>query len=292
MRLARLGFATVLCGLVAGCSGVRGFPDRSYNTTDELAALSRYQSEAALTAFDAPDDSARGGLTKEGWRNEVLEARVEDMNLQFSRFEQSLYEQGIGFGVGTDWVTLALNGAGAVATGGATNALSAAAAGVTGARSAYSKDVLYDKTLPVIIAQMVAQRQTVLVRIREGETQGANAYPLTRGLADLEEYYNASTIPGAISNLAINAGAQSKQAQEQLDVVSVVPAELQIRREAVAAYVKTLSAAQLNQLAPKLLLQPGDGALAEILKMISRADTTAKLDTITTQIKALFNKEY
>jgi hypothetical protein len=231
-------------------------------------------------------------LTKEGWRNEVLEARIEDMNLQFTRFEQSLYEQGIGFGVGTDWIVLALSGAGAVVTGGASNALSAASAGVTGARSAYGKDVLYDKTLPVIIAQMVAQRQTVLVRIREGETQGANAYPLTRGLADLEEYYNAGTIPGAISNLAINVGAQSKEAQEKLDVVSVVPAELQIRREAVAAYVKTLSADQLNQLAPKLQQPVGDGALAEILKMISRADTTAKLDSITTQIKALFGKEF
>ena len=292
MRSAKVCLATIVCILVAGCSGIRGFPDRSYNTTEELAALSRYQSETALTTFDASDDAARGGLTKEGWRNEVLEARIEDMNLQFTRFEQSLYEQGIGFGVGTDWIVLALSGAGAVVTGGASNALSAASAGVTGARSAYGKDVLYDKTLPVIIAQMVAQRQTVLVRIREGETQGANAYPLTRGLADLEEYYNAGTIPGAISNLAINVGAQSKEAQEKLDVVSVVPAELQIRRDAVAVYVKTLSTDQLNQLAPKLQLQPGDGALAEILKMISRADTTAKLDSITTQIKALFGKEF
>jgi hypothetical protein len=98
-------------------------------------------------------------MTKEGWRNEVLEARIQDMNLQFSKFEQSLYEQGIRFGVGTDWIVLALSGAGAIVTGGASSALSGAAAGVTGARSAYGKDVLYDKTLPVIIAQMVAQRR-------------------------------------------------------------------------------------------------------------------------------------
>jgi hypothetical protein len=292
VRRSTIAFAAVTSIALAACSGMKGFPDRSYNTTDELAALSRYQSAAALKAFDAPDDAARGSMTKEGWRNEVLEARIQDMNLQFSNFEQSLYEQGIGFGVGTDWIVLALSGAGSVATGGASNALSAASAGVTGARSAYGKDVLYDKTLPVIIAQMVAQRQTVLVRIREGETQDANAYPLTRGLADIEEYYNAGTIPGAISNLAINAGAQSKQAEEKLDVVTVVAADLQSKREAVAAYVKTLSQPQLDQLAAKLNLPIGSDALVEILQQISRATTAAKLDALTEQIKTLFGKEF
>jgi hypothetical protein len=139
---------------------------------------------------------------------------------------------------------------------------------------------------------MVAQRQTVLVRIREGETQDANAYPLTRGLADVEEYYNAGTIPGAISNLAINAGAQAKQAEEKLDVVTVVAADLQARREAVAAYVKTLSATQLDQLAAKLQQPTGSDALGEILQVISRATTPAKLDALTAQIKTLFGKEF
>jgi len=294
-RLTNVALAAAACISLAACSGIKGFPDRSYNTADELAALSKYQTMAALDAFDAPDNAARGGMTKEGWRNEVLEARIQDMNLQFSKFEQSLYEQGIGFGVGTDWIVLALSGAGAIVTGGASNALSGAAAGVTGARSAYGKDVLYDKTLPVIIAQMVAQRQTVLVRIREGETQDANAYPLTRGLADVEEYYNAGTIPGGISNLAINAGAQSKDAQAQLDsipVVTVVLADLQKKKEDVAAFVKALSPSDADRLAASLGQPKGGDAQLEILRMIGPATTPAQLNVITTQIKVLFSKEF
>jgi len=286
--------ASVLCLLTSGCAGITGFPERTYTTADQLAALTKYAPASVLTPYDAVDNAARGGLTKEGWRNEVLEARIQDMNLRFQDFERSLYKQGVGFGVGTDWVVLALTGAGALA-GGAANALSGAAAGVTGARASFDKEVLYNKTLPVLLAQMVAQRQTVLVRIRQGETQDANAYPLTRGLADLEDYYIAGTIPGAIADLAANSGAQSKQAQEKLDslpLVTVVLADLQKRKEAVAAYVKTLPQADLDKLAGALGKPTGSNALVEILKAIGPATTPEQLNVITAKIKTLFNEDF
>src|SRR6266481_3466307 len=85
----------VTCSLVAaccmtatGCAGITGFPARTYSTADQLAALAKYKPADVLVAFDAADNTARGGLTKEGWRNEVLEARIQDMNLHFQDFEK------------------------------------------------------------------------------------------------------------------------------------------------------------------------------------------------------------
>jgi hypothetical protein len=285
----------VLGTMTTGCAGIQGFPDRTYSTADERAALTKYDLKSVLAAYDATDNAARGGMTREGYRNHVLEARIQDINLHFADFERSLYEQGIGFGVGTDWVLLALTGAASVASGGTANVLSAAATGVTGAKSAYSKDVLYEKTLPVLIAQMVAQRQTVLVRIREGETLDATAYPLTHGLGDIEAYYQAGTIPGAITNLAVNAGAQSKEAERELrdlPIRTVVAADFQDKREVVAAYVKTLSSEDVDKLATALGQSTGPTALVAILNMIADATTPLQLSVITDKIKALFNKEF
>ena len=62
------------------------------------------------------------------------------------------------------------------------------------------------------MAQMMAQRKGVLVRIRDGLLHRSDAeYPLAQGLADLEEYFYAGTIPGAITGVVQNAGAESQR---------------------------------------------------------------------------------
>ncbi|WP_284358303.1 hypothetical protein [Dyella nitratireducens] len=219
MLMERAAVIAACVGL-CGCAGIQGYPDRSFTANDDLAALKQYQSSAALAKYDATSNS---NGEREQWRNEVLEARIQDINLHFDDFQQSLYKQGIGFGVGTDWLVLGLTGYGALATKGVSNALSAAAAGVTGARSSYDKEALYSKTLIVLMGQMVAQRQSVLVIIRNGEKLDASSYPLTRGLADIDAYYNAGTIPGALMAVSANSGAQAKQAQIDLAKLNGVP---------------------------------------------------------------------
>jgi hypothetical protein len=116
------------------------------------------------------------------------------IDLNFVAFEQALYAQGVGSGIGADWLVLALTGIGSVA-GSAANALSAAAAGVTGARASFDKNVMFEKTLPALLAQMVAKRKAVLVEIRQGQAQDVETYSLLMGLSHLEDYYFAGTIP-------------------------------------------------------------------------------------------------
>ena len=288
---------TVVCAsmLTVACASIKGFPDRTDTTKSEIDAYAaHYKTAPALIAFESTQDGDRGGLSKEGWRNEVIEARIQDVNLHFSDFEKGLYSEGVGYGIGTDWLALALSGAGAIATGGTSQALSAASGGVTGARASYDKEALYSKTLPVLMAQMVAQRNTVLARIRQQESLDANKYPLTRGLADVEDYYQAGTIPGAITQLANSTGSQDKAAQEKLDnipMVTVVVASFQLDREKVAGYVKSLTPAQVDQLATALAKPTGDTALLGILQAIDATTGPDDLAAIKSKIKTLFNQD-
>ena len=121
---------------------------------------------------------------------------------------------------------------------------------------------------------MVAQRKVVLVRIRKGLTHAIDAYPLTLALNDLDRYYQAGTIPGALSAIADTAGATATKAEahlERLVVLTPVPAVLQGRRAQAAAVVNTLDQRQLDALARALDLPPGPNALIELLIAIAQA---------------------
>jgi hypothetical protein len=70
-----------------------------------------------------------------------MRARATD--LHFNAFQQKLFQEGVGLGVATDWMVLALNVGGSVA-GAAASALSAASAGVVGAKAAFDKNEWID----------------------------------------------------------------------------------------------------------------------------------------------------
>lgn len=300
--LSRMRSILGLCAIVflQACAGIQGYPAPSSDPAIELSALAPYFLPSVMEKYESAQDSARNGLTKRQWRNQVIEARIRAVNIRFGEFEQTLYEQGIGFGVGTDWTVLALTTAGAISTGNAPKYFSAAAALITGAKVSYDKNVLYEKTMPVILSQMQAGRQSVLVRIRQGEAQEVDSYPLPQGLSDVDDYYRAGTIPTSISGLATNAGAQLQAATKELGIISVgvVPKDLQIRREKLADYFKALSAsepAKLKAIATSRGISasaaPTD-TLEALLSAIAAAQTVPDFDKIAQSVKILTGQEF
>lgn len=74
--------------------------------------------------------------------------------------------------------------------------------------------------MPALMVQMVAQRKRVLVRVRDGLLNKSDAqYPLAQGLADLEEYFYAGTIPGAITGVVQNAGAEAQASNRLMETL-------------------------------------------------------------------------
>jgi hypothetical protein len=282
--------------LLSGCASLKAYPERSVDPDAELKAMEKFLQPSAITQYDSQQDSDRNGLSKRAWRNEVANARVRAIDLHFTTFQQRLFQEGVGLGIATDWVVLALNAAGSLVTGPA-NALSAASAGIGGGRASFDKNAFFDKSMPTLLAAMVAKRKEVLVRIREGLTREIEEYPLGLALNDLDSYYNAGTIPGALIDIAETSGAAAKKADVQLEsllIVVPVPPELQERRERAADFVKTLvnKADQLNALAKSLGLPTGPDALTEILTAISRAQSTKAFDIVAQKLKILFGKEF
>jgi hypothetical protein len=206
--------------IVTGCATVTGYPTRSVDVKSELDALSYYTNAEVIKIYNSPDDSGRGGKTKKDFRNEVVNGRLAAIDIQYNCYQKRLYEEGIGTSILADWVVLGLGGATAVTGSAAVKAaLGAAITGVTGAKVSLDKNAYFDKTLPALIAKMQAARKEVLVRIRMGLSQGDGDYPLTQALVDLEDYYNAGTIPGAIAGITASAAADAQQADNDLKVV-------------------------------------------------------------------------
>lgn len=208
--------------LGSGCTAAReGYPDTSFDADAELKQLATYYDPATLKAHEAlPVGTADQKNAKKLSRNKIVNGRLRAIDIHFSAFQKELYKEGVTLNVGTDWALLGLSGAGAVVGGASTKAILAAiAGGITGGKASFDKHVFFEKTMPVLLGQMVALRKQKLVTIRDGLQSPDSQYPLDQALVDVEAYYHAGTLPGAIIEIAEQAGTSAKQAEKQLRIV-------------------------------------------------------------------------
>ena len=207
--------AGVLCNLAA-CASIDGYPIRIGDSDQYVKEVNSFVSPTAILDYNAGVGQNASPAQLVTVRNNIVTARIYAIDVNYHKFVRDLTaQQNIG-AVGSDWIVLALAGAGATAGTAATKAtLAAISGGVTGARAAVSKDVFYNNALPTVITQMEAQRKTVLAQIYAGLQKSVADYTIYQALADLDNYYNAGTLNGALVGLSTSAGANS-QAGDQL----------------------------------------------------------------------------
>jgi hypothetical protein len=212
-KLVTLGVAVTL--LNGGCSTFSGYPQKNGNSKAELQEVQElYYGPHILSKYEA---LAFGSAERLAYRNSVINGRLlaiddnyQDFIRQFSSFEN-------GSNLAIDAVVLGTSGAAALSPGvSSARVLAAIAAGFTGFRGSVDKNLFYEKTWPVLVSQMDALRLAQLVKIRSGLQLSDNEYPLTQGLVDLQGYYMAGTLPGAISGIASSSGDTSAQANQEL----------------------------------------------------------------------------
>ena len=210
-----VSFASFL--LIAGCSAFSGYPKNYQNTSEVISADAPYLAADVRTKASTGSDADRGGLSPQRYRDAVIYARLEVIDIYYYDFESHLVGSYDGLTLGSDLTTLILNGLGATTGSAATKAaLAAASAGVIGANAAVNTDVFYRKTLPALVAQMRASRQTALIAIKSGLNKSVLQYSLDEGLTDINEYYVAGTLPSAVSQITSKAGAEKASADSQL----------------------------------------------------------------------------
>jgi hypothetical protein len=186
---------------VTACASLDGYPKRLGDSEQYVAEVNSFVSPTAIIQYNGDPNQ----------RNNIVTARIYAIDVNYHNFVHALTsEQNVG-SVGTDWIALALAGVGATTGSAATKAaLAAASGGVIGARAAVSKDVFYNNTVPTLITQMEAQRKTILAQIYTGLMKSPTDYTIYQALADLDAYYNAGTLNGALVGLANSASANSQ----------------------------------------------------------------------------------
>jgi hypothetical protein len=198
--------------LMSGCAAFMGFPPRVTDRSADLDALQTDISAKAITDCLA--------TPTEACRNKLIAARTYAVDIQFSAFEENLFRQAREAGFAATLTTLGLTAAGAVAGGGTTQVLSAIAAGITGSRAAFEREVLAEHTVLAIHTSMRANRMIVLARIRLGLTQSVSQYPLAAGLTDVEDYYFQGTVLGALIGITKVVGVKADEAERGLAIAT------------------------------------------------------------------------
>ncbi|HZZ42739.1 MAG TPA: hypothetical protein VFE58_07360 [Tepidisphaeraceae bacterium] len=241
----RLFIVSLLAIILTGCSTAEfgGAPPPSFDVDKDLAQLSKQFDEPnAIPSFYAnPSVDAR---------NKFIGGRLTLMNIRYIQFIRHVTNDRQALESATDILVIGLNVAGA-ATGGATEktVLSAISAGILGSKAVIEKEYFYEKTMPALIAAMNAQRKAALVPILQGsKTNSLQDYPFEQAVSDLNDYYLAGTLLGAVQAIEADAGKKETDQNAALEDIRLSPAyeatTEQLRRQLTVAIGK-LAAADL-----------------------------------------------
>jgi hypothetical protein len=215
---------------------LRGGPDRFFEVTAEVDIA------RALAGPEYYAEYARAsGPLRRQIRDQIVFARMYAIDLYYSEFEASLTRERQNVGFFTTLASLALTAsATAVVAAEAKTILAAVATGLTGAREAYDKEILIERTISILQQQMRARRKDVRVIILERLAMDPSSYPLELALADIESYYRAGTITGAFIDVAQETGvrlADARVREEDVVVTRFAPvSDLGVR---IRAYART-----------------------------------------------------
>ena len=221
---ALLGLATAL--LLGGCAAFDGYPKRVTEPDSDIAELkSQLDATAIRNCLQAPDLACR---------NRIIGARMYATDIRFSQFEEALFRDTRSGGFNATLATLGLTTAAAASTGGAAQALSGLSALIIGGREAFQKEVLSERTVIAIHTAMRARRAEVALRLRGGMQQPVARYTLESALGDLDAYYNAGTVLGALVGITETVGANAEKAETALRE------KLSFNLDAPAAKLRTL----------------------------------------------------
>ena len=212
----RSGMLACVTAILVGCSSLSGVPERSVDPDAELRALAPYFAPGVLDEYNRKETAEE----KRRYRDEVVWARLRGIDIHFNRFVRDIASENKKLNITTDSAIAVLGAAGSVSTVSSTQAILAAiSATVAGVKSSIDKNAYYDSTVTALVAQMLANRQGVLVDIHAGMQRGIDTYPLTRALIDVERYFQAGTVAGAVTEINKQAGTIKSEADRELSIM-------------------------------------------------------------------------
>jgi hypothetical protein len=278
----RMFLAAAMAVLLAGCQAVQGYPAPGMTPKEALGSVSADSAVGAEADYAKAQDDP---VLRQQIRDRIVRSRIYVADVNYHEFQRSLSTEQKAFAVGSDIAVLALAGAGTLAKSTRTKTrLAAWSAGVLGGRSAIDKEIYYDKTLPAIVAQMDASRRTVLATLLGGLAQSDADYSLLEAKADLEDYYIAGTLPGALNAISKEAGKQANVADLKIERISEAKYANTAETKRIRAYWKpdgtTVDAAHATAMNEWLRTNAGGTRLPTFMYGATLAQKKAMIDAL------------
>ena len=246
-----LALIAALVTLLPGCSTIRngGAPDPSFDINKDLEQLSKeYESATNITNFYKTPIANRVDA-----RNRFMSGRLVQIDLQYLRFIRTLTSDKQQLDAAADIASLSLNLAGTLVGGAnAKTNLAAAAAGIGGVKTTIDKDFYYEKSIEALVATMNARRKEVLIQILTGLSSSIEQYPFERAIIDLQQYYLAGTLNGAVQFINTRAAESEAKSDKTINVLYKLPVptesqvnEVELLTDAIGSPSLTIDQAKL-----------------------------------------------
>jgi hypothetical protein len=226
MKRARDLFCLVMAATVAaGCSVYK--PKATVPRTYDKQMLEDVSKSDLLPTYNAlPEATEDDKKRKISRRNQILMELIFLVDHNYSAFEDRFYTSQATFSTAGDFVSLSLTAATAVTgTAHLKSVLAAVATGTTGMKTSVEKNFFDTQTRGAIVAKMRSSRAAELAIIQDEHHMkgGLTDYSLETGLGDVQTYYEAGTLVGALQSISESAGTDQSNAKAKQEANSNKP---------------------------------------------------------------------
>lgn len=216
VRLIRVLTTLFVVGALSACSTFTnpGAPKQSFNVDQDIKEL-----EAKFGPSGAGSIAKYyAGTPSKKARDEFIAGRLVLTNIHYIEFIKQFALNKAQLDSALDITTIGVDLATTLAGGESVKAiLGAVSAGLTSSRISVDKNFFQQKTVPVLITAMNAQRKQALIPILAGTQASIEKYPLATAITHLHAYYNAGTFVGALSAIQKDSGVKEADADDKIE---------------------------------------------------------------------------
>ncbi|KAF0094735.1 MAG: hypothetical protein E1N59_1739 [Puniceicoccaceae bacterium 5H] len=222
MKRVHFGSAVLIPGLwwLCGCSspGPAFFQDAGDPSADRYRYTRDSQAVAGVgepayfwQAYDAATDESG----KKRIRNEVTWELIRKVDVGFTNYVRELRGGDAAISLSSDLIVLGTSATStAVGAASTKTVFSGITTFVSGSKAAYETTVNRDQVIEVLVLKMLEMRALKLQEISEQLSESTDAYPLTRAVADVAQYYQIGSTSFALANLYQQQATQTHDALE------------------------------------------------------------------------------
>ncbi len=191
---------------------------------DEVSEMEKKYYVAGV--IDAYNGLAGAPDRQRAYRDEVINGRIYVIDHYYRQYTQSIQsEPAQGGNFVTDIAVFGLDAADAINPARrAKEIILAISGGLSGnSHSPVDKELFYDEAMPALVSKMDALRLERLLRIRQRmryPTQGEKTYTLGAALIDVNNYFQAGTVPAALVGITSSSGASASETERELRTVT------------------------------------------------------------------------